>query len=169
MRQRSSKAAGPVSTRVGALDAGLRLLGRRAHARAELRTKLARRGYAAEEVDSALQRLTELGHLDDASFAAGHVRRRQAGRGPLALSRELAMRGVGRAVAESAVAGFDTEAQIVSATQLAERLYGRRGWMEYRELLNSIGAKLLRRGFSPSVVRAACQATWRGAQPDPEA
>ena len=169
MRSRSSRAQGPRKPAVTALDAGLRLLARRAHARAELRLKLRRRGHAAEDVEEALRRLAELGYLDDRSFAEGHVRRRRTGLGPLALSKELASRGVDRAVAETALAGFDAAAQLESATQLAERLYGRRPSPGYREMLNTVGAKLLRRGFSPAVARAACQAAWRGARPDPEA
>jgi regulatory protein len=168
VRQRSSR-PGRAQPVVGALDAGLRLLGRRAHASAELRLKLRRRGHAPAEIDAALARLAELGYLDDRSFAEGHVRRRSSGRGPRALSQELASRGVERSVADGAVAGFDAEAQLASATQFAERLYGRRPSPGYREMLNTIGAKLLRRGFSPAVARAACLAAWRGAQAQTEA
>jgi regulatory protein len=169
VQQRSSKAGRPARPQVGTLDAGLRLLSRRAHGTSELSTKLRRRGYPDEEVASALRRLTELGYLDDRSFAEGHVRRRQAGRGPRALAGELAQRGVGREVAASAVAGFDPEAQALAAGHLAERLYARRAWAGYREALNSIGAKLQRRGFSISVARAACEGAWRKAHQDPEA
>ena len=151
------------------MDAGLRLLGRRAHSTSELKTKLGRRGYLAEEIESAVGRLKELGYLDDRSFAAGHVRRRQAGRGPRALAGELAARGVRRDIADTALLEFDSEAQVAAATLLAERLYARGAWPGYREVLNSIGPKLLRRGFSPAVARAACGAAWSGAHPDSEA
>lgn len=134
-----------------------------------MRLKLQRRGYASDEIDGAVGRLRELGYLDDRAFAEGHVRRRQRGLGPLALSRELSARGVDRGVAEGALAGFDLEAQAASATRLVERLYGRRPSPGYREMLNTIGTKLLRRGFSPQVVRASCLAVWRGAHADGEA
>ncbi|MGA8922665.1 MAG: regulatory protein RecX, partial [Candidatus Dormiibacterota bacterium] len=145
-----------------ALDVGLRLLGRRAHSRAELGRKLGRRGYPEIEVRSAVDRLMELGYLDDRAFAEGHVRRRQAGLGPLALSAELSARGVDRQVADGALARFDGEAQLASATRLAERLYGRKPHAGYREMLDAIGPKLLRRGFSSGVARAACRAVWDG-------
>lgn len=145
---------------VGALDAGLRLLGRRAHSEVELRRKLARRGYTDLEVGGAMTRLHELGYLDDRSFAEGHVRRRQVGLGPRALSAELWARGVDRQVADRALAGFDADAQLASATRLAERLCGHKRHAGYREMLDSIGPKLLRRGFSPGVARAACRAAW---------
>ncbi|HEY1420459.1 MAG TPA: RecX family transcriptional regulator [Candidatus Dormibacteraeota bacterium] len=148
---------------MGALDAGLTLLGRRAHSQTELRRKLGRRGHPEPEVDAALARLCELGYLDDRSFAEGHVRRRQVGLGPRALAAELAARGVDRQVADGALAGFDGDAQLASATRLAERLCGRKGYSGYREMLDSIGPKLLRRGFSPGIARAACRAAWSGA------
>jgi regulatory protein len=113
-------------------------------------------------------RLGELGYLDDSSFARGLVRRRAALRGPRALSAELAARGVDRAEAEAAVAGFDAEAQLVSATRLAERLYARRAGIGHREMLDTIGTKLLRRGFPTPIVRAACRAVLLGAAQPPE-
>jgi regulatory protein len=147
-----------------ALDAGLRLLGRRAHSQAELRRKLDRRGYTPDQTEAALSRLIELGYLDDRSFAEGLVRRRGAIRGPLALSAELAARGVDRAHADQALAGFDAEAQLAAATRLAERLSARKPQAGYRDMLNAVGPKLMRRGFSANVVRAACRAALPGTE-----
>ncbi|MHB8587565.1 MAG: regulatory protein RecX [Candidatus Dormibacteraceae bacterium] len=168
MRQRSSRreetAAGPRRTQPNgtALDAGLRLLGRRAHSRVELCRKLGRRGHSPEEIDSALARLDALGYLNDLAFAEGLVRRRGASRGPMALFAELAARGVDRGQANAAVAAFAPEAQLASATHLAERLYAHRMPSTYRAMLEQVGTKLLRRGFSTTVVRAACRAVMSG-------
>jgi regulatory protein len=108
----------------------------------------------------AVGRLVELGYLDDRAFAEGHVRRRSSALGPLALSAELAARGVDRRLADAALGGVDSEDQLASATLVAERLFGRKTFSGYREMLNSVGPKLLRRGFSPRTVRSACQAVW---------
>jgi len=124
----------------------------------ELKRKLSRRGYSDEQTEAALTRLSELRYLDDQSFAVGHVRRRGAVRGPMALSAELAARGVDRVHVDAALAGFDAEAQLAAATRLAERLYARKPQAGYRDMLNEIGSKLMRRGFSANVVRAACRA-----------
>ena len=163
MRQRTSRGR-PSKPTVTALDAGLRLLGRRAHSRVELRRKLDRRGYTADQTEAALARLDELGYLDDRSFAEALVKRRGAIRGPLALSAELAARGVDRTHADTALAGFDAEAQVAAATRLAERLSARKPQAGYRDMLNEVGSKLMRRGFSANVVRAACRAALRGAE-----
>jgi regulatory protein len=132
-----------------------------------LRRKLGRRGYPEDEIGKALGRLSELGYLDDATFAASHVRRRASSLGPLALSAELAARGVDRREAGRALAAFDHAAQVASATRLAERLCGRTRPAGYGELLDSVGAKLLRRGFSPGVAREACWAVWSGREAVP--
>jgi regulatory protein len=147
---------------VAALDAGLRLLAVRSHSRHELRRKLGRRGYAVEEVEAAVARLVELGYLDDASFAAGHIRRRSATLGPLALAGELAARGVDRELARQAVAALTPQTQLDAAVRLVARQGGRKGMGSYKELLDSAGARLLRRGFSPSIAREACRAVWQG-------
>jgi regulatory protein len=140
---------GPVARAIG-------LLARRAHSQSELRRKLRLKGYEPEAIDAAMARLLELHYLNDQDFARGLVRRRGAIRGPLALSAELVAKGVSRAETEAAVAEFDSEAQLLSATKLAERLYARTPGIGYREMLNGVGTKLLRRGFPASIVRAAC-------------
>ena len=168
MRQRSSSHTKPRQPQASAFASGLRLLGRRAHSRVELRRKLDRRGYSAGETEVALNRLVELGYLDDRSFAEGLVRRRGAARGPLALSAELAARGVDRALADGALSGFEPEAQLAAATRLAERLYARKPALGDREMLNQVGSKLMRRGFSATTVRAACWTVLSGASPSPE-
>ena len=164
--RKSSSTRHPNSPTVSAFDAGLRLLARRAHSRVELLLKLTRRGYESAEIRSALRRLEELGYLDDQSFARALVRRRGSLRGPRALSAELAARGVDRAQADTAVAEFDGAEQLAAATQIAERLYARRPALGAREILDQIGTKLVRRGFSPSVARAACRAVLAG-RPEP--
>ena len=144
------------------METGILLLSRRAHSRAELQQKLVRRGYEPDAVATTLARVTELGYLDDAAFARGLVRRRSSSRGPMALAAELSSKGIDRAGAAVALAGFDPDAQLVAGTRLAERLGARRADEGYRELLDRIGPKLMRRGFSSGVVRAACRAAWLG-------
>ena len=146
----------PVARAVG-------LLARRAHSKWELVRKLRMKGFGPEAVETAMARLVELGYLDDASFAKGLVRRRNGLRGPRALSAELAARGIDRAEAEAAVAEFGPEAQLASATRLAQRLYAGKPGAGNREMLDKIGTKLLRRGFSTTIARAACRSVLAGA------
>jgi len=131
--------------------------------------KLSRRGYGGEEVGTAVTRLRELGYLDDAAFAEGHVRGRSSSRGPMALSAELGARGVDREVAEAALDRLSPDIELLGARRLADRLAGNTRYASYRELLHSVGAKLIRRGFSIEVVRKACDALWAGTAGEPRA
>jgi regulatory protein len=140
----------------------LRLLARRAHSRVELVRKLTRRGYDSALITAALSRLEQLGYVDDQSFARSFVRRRESVRGPRALSAELAARGVDRAEVDSAVAEFGEAEQLAAATQIAERLYARMPSPGYKEILDKVGTKLVRRGFSVSVAKAACHSVLAG-------
>jgi len=130
----------------------------RAHSRAELRQKLARRGYEEPEVETAMARLTDMGYLDDAAFARSLVRSRSATRGPLAVAAELAAKGIDRQGTAEALGELDAESQLASATLLAERMCPRGAEIGYREMLDRVGAKLFRRGFPAGIVRAACRA-----------
>jgi regulatory protein len=129
----------------------------------ELRRKLARKGFEADDVEVALDRLTELRYLDDDAFARGLIRRRSASRGPAALAAELGSKGISREGVAAALAELDPDAQLEAATRLAERLYADRPVPGYKEMLDRIGAKLVRRGYSGSVVREACRAVLAGA------
>ena len=170
MERRSSRASRPKPPpAASALASGLRLLARRAHSRLELRRKLSRRGYDAAQVEGALARLAELGYIDDAAFARGLVRRRSGVRGPLALAGELSVRGIDRAGIAAALEAVDPDAELAAATRLAERLYAEKPLPGYREVLERVGSRLLRRGFSAGVVRAACRAVLAGAASRAEA
>jgi regulatory protein len=73
----------------------LRLLAAREHAAAELRHKLAARGWSAAEVEALLAVLSERGLLSDARFVESYVRERMAkGFGPRRIRAELRERGV---------------------------------------------------------------------------
>jgi regulatory protein len=132
-----------------------------------LRQKLRRRGFPIDEVEGALGRLIDLGYLDDAAFARGLVRRRSSSRGLLALSAELAAKGIDRAGAAAALSAFDPQAQLTAAVGLAQRLAGHllaEGQRpSYEQVLARVGPKLQRRGFSTHVVVAACRTLVSGA------
>jgi len=80
----------------------------------------------------------------------------------MALSAELGARGVDREVAEAAIDRLSPDIELLAAQKLAGRLAGNTRYASYRELLQSVGAKLRRRGFSMEAVRKACDRLWRG-------
>lgn len=134
----------------------LRLLTARARTRAELAGQLAKRGYPDDVCTRVLDRLTEVGLVDDAAFAEQWVssRQRNAGRGKRALTAELRTKGVDNEVISQALADIDSDAERSRAEQLvADRLrrekLGDDG--DYVKVTRRLVGMLVRRGYSQSM------------------
>ena len=98
----------------------LRLLTARARTRAELAGQLAKRGYPDDLSARVLDRLTDVGLLDDADFAEQwvHSRRANTGKGKRALAAELHTKGVDNDVITSVLGGINSAAERGRAEQL---------------------------------------------------
>ena len=88
------------------LDAAAAFLTVRPRSVAETRRRLNRLGYPAGIVDIVIERLIEMGYLDDEAFAVAWVesRDRARPRGEAALRRELSVKGIDREVIASVLA-----------------------------------------------------------------
>lgn len=124
-RSRSGEAAEGQTTDPVAHARGicLKLLTARPRSRAELAAALRKRGVVADVAEPVLDRLAEVGLVDDAAFAetavhAGHTHR---GLGRRALSAELRHRGVADDVAREAVAAVAPEDEEQRARELVRR------------------------------------------------
>ncbi|MCW2560991.1 MAG: hypothetical protein JWP55_4955 [Mycobacterium sp.] len=98
----------------------LRLLTARARTRAELAGQLAKRGYPDDVSTLVLDRLTDVGLVDDEDFAEQWVRSRRvnAGKGKRALASELRTKGIDDEVIAGALADIDSDAERARAEQL---------------------------------------------------
>jgi regulatory protein len=140
----------------------VQLLALRAHFRAELETKLARRGYPEDEIAAALDRLTGEGYLDDRRTATEFIAARiqGSGEGRRRLRSELARRGVDAEVAEEAVADLTPEDDLPAAREAARRWASRRSLAAPAagKLSSAEGASLARhlerKGFSHRAIFA---------------
>ena len=108
---------------------GLTLLARRELSEAQLRARLARRGYAAAAIDQAVARLKSERALDD-ERAAGAIARTQLhvrGRGHLRVRRQIEAAGIAPSIAERAVdeAFRDVDPDTLLAAAVDKRLRGR--------------------------------------------
>jgi len=130
--------------------AALRLLSRRAHTRSELRRKLRLRDFAGGEIESLLDRFTELGYLDDAAAARAWARGRLEGRpmGRRLLEEELRGRGLSpsilRAVLEELYGEGEERRLAVAAARKRARSLGKDDPQRARQRLLR---HLLGRGF----------------------
>ena len=137
----------------------LRLLTARARTRAELEGQLAKRGYPEDVSASVLDRLAQVGLVDDGDFAEQWVRSRRvhAGKGKRALAAELRHKGVDTEVIDAALADIDAGAERTRAEQLVRDKLRREklGDPGDRDAENKVARRLVgmlaRRGYSQSM------------------
>lgn len=150
------------------LEAGARFLEARHRSVAEVRRRLTRLGYRADLVTDAIERLGELGYLDDDAFARAWVQSRDRAkpRGEHALRRELGQKGVDRSLVDAVLgdrredarlAIVDEDAAPVSADEaaaerlLVKKLPAIRREPDQRRRLQRAYGLLARNGFGPDV------------------
>jgi regulatory protein len=149
------------------MEIATRFLGARPRTRWELERRLRRAGAEEPVLVATLDRLAELGYLDDAAFARwwGEQRDRHAPRGLRMIEAELRQHGVEREVIEAYRAQHATpervpEDQVLPASEaerareaLERHLRGRPLPTDPRAL-QRVGMFLMRRGFDPETVRS---------------
>ena len=143
-----------------AMAASLRLLSYRPRSEAELRQRLARRGTPPALVDGAIERLRELGLVDDAAFAQAWVdsRDRASPRGRRLLRQELLAKGVDSDTSRELLESVDEpDAALRAASRRAASLRD----LSYDEFRRRLGDFLRRRGFGYDTVRRTVERLWR--------
>jgi regulatory protein len=110
-------------TEAQAKDVCVRLLTMRAHSRSELTERLAKRGFEPDVARAALDRLTEVGLIDDAAFARQwvHSRHQHSGKGRAALGIELRGKGIAADLADAALAEISRDDERERATELVHK------------------------------------------------
>ncbi|MDV3125102.1 recombination regulator RecX [Mycobacterium sp. 21AC1] len=133
----------------------LRLLTVRARTRAELEEQLTKRGYPDEVSATVLDRLTDVGLVDDEDFAEQWVRSRHAnaGKGKRALAVELRKKGVDNEVIDAALADLDPAAERQRAEQLVRDKLRRERLNDDDEMkvTRRLVGMLARRGYGQSM------------------
>lgn len=131
----------------------LRKLAARGRTRYELDQALQAKNVPPSVKDAVLDRMQEVGLVDDASFAADWVASRQQRRhlSRRALRRELDAKGVERSDIDSALNDVDLDSELTTARDLVERkratMSGLARDVQYRRLAGILG----RRGFDTAV------------------
>lgn len=127
----------------------LRLLTVRPRTRAELAAALHHRAIPDDAAEQVLDRLDEVGLVNDAAFAETFVRSRHAhhGLGPRALTAELRHRGVTAAVAREAVSAVDREDEEQRARELVRRRLRGSTPREATTLVRRLVSMLARKGY----------------------
>lgn len=176
-RPGTMRAAREVPDPAAALEIALRFLGTRPRTRWEIERRLRRAAAEEPTIGAVVERLAELGYVDDAAFARWWIeqRDRHAPRGRRLLDAELRQRGVPREVLdgihaemlvgrrepsddEPAAPSNERERAVVA---LAGHLRGR-DMPPDRRAIERVGTYLMRRGFDrETVVSVLREATER--------
>ena len=138
------------------LEAALRFLEARPRSVAEVRRRLTTAGYRRELVDGALDRLLDLQVLDDETFATSWVESRDRAhpRGEIALRRELALKGIDRAIVDRVLGERRTDQDDGAELERGRRLLERQARTlarepDVRRRRAKAYALLARNGFDP--------------------
>lgn len=134
----------------------LRQLAMAPRSRAELLLKLTQRGCPAEVATSVLDRMTQVGLVDDKAYAQMFVRSRQAGRGLAkgALARELRAKGIQDDLADETLASISDEGERDRARGLADKKLRAMHGLGIEVQTRRLAAMLARKGYSSSMAYA---------------
>ena len=142
-----------------AYSTALRALARREHCAAEMREKLAEKGFDSDEIDDAVHRLVQHGYLSEQRFAEGFLRARlRRGEAPWLAAQKARMRGVDAAAleraAEEALEAFDAAA---ACTAMLARRAPRRHRFPVPNTCQREARFLRQKGFDSATILRALQ------------
>ncbi|ROS77171.1 regulatory protein RecX [Cellulomonas sp. PhB143] len=142
----------------------LRSLTAAPRSRGQLTEALARKGYPEAVIEPLLERLVEVGLVDDRQLAEMLVRTRHSERGlsRRALAQELRRKGIDEETARGALAQVDDDDEADAARELVSRRLARTRGLDRDVRVRRTVAALARKGYGPSLafelVRAALDA-----------
>lgn len=142
-----------------ARETALRYIEYRPRSMAEVRKNLRDKKYHDAVIDQVINRLSDVGLLDDTKFAAYWVEQRETfkPRSQMALRQELLQKGVDRAIIDSAVDSVDETA---AATQLAQKQANRYAHLDEDAFRKKMMGYLQRRGFSYGIIQEVTILVW---------
>jgi regulatory protein len=148
----------------------LRQLSFGARTRAQLRDKVLAKGVPDDVADAVLDRMTQVGLVDDQQFAHDWVRSRHRSKGlsRRALADELRRKGVDRDQADEALTALDADDERAAAEALVQARLRSVAGLDERRAANRLMGMLARKGYpaglAGEVVRQALTA--RSAEAD---
>ena len=135
-------------------EMALRSLDRRSYGIAELKAKLLSKGADEAVVDDVLSRLTRVGLLDDAKYAADLVAERHGVRhqSRQATVLEMKRRGLDADVIDEATSTIDADDDLEGARRIVAQRLPRLVGLDRTVIWRRLSGALARRGYGPAVV-----------------
>jgi len=134
----------------------LRQLAMAPRSRAQLEEKLAQRDCPADVAAAVLDRMTEVGLVDDQAYAQMLVRSQQVGRGlaKRALARELRTKGIDEDLAQEALASISDADERCRARELVDKKLRAMHGLGIEVQTRRLAGMLARKGYSPNLTYA---------------
>ena len=145
-----------------AKNIALRSLNMAPRSRWQLEQKLSQKGASEAVTEQVLDRLAEVGLIDDRAFAAMLVNSRVTLRGlaPLAIRQELRRKGIADSIIEESLADLDDDAQLLHARAQGEKKMRTLAGLPDEVVTRRLSGFLARKGYSSSLVwRTVAQLT----------
>ncbi|MDA8441949.1 MAG: regulatory protein RecX [Peptococcaceae bacterium] len=153
-----------------AMDCALRILAFKMRTEKELVTRLAKKGYEPEITLEVVERLKDMGYINDSAYAEAFVRSKVRRTGSLGLRYELTDKGVDKDLVRTVVeVNYPPDQELAAALELAEKIWRQcsecvpRNWQNlapqelYYKKITKTARKLLSRGFSSTIVHTVMQ------------
>jgi regulatory protein len=139
-----------------AKNTALNTLSMVAKTRGELAAKLTDKGYPEDVIDEALDRLTEVGLINDAAYARDYAASRQRGRGlsSSAIRRELQRKKLAAEHIDDAVADISPEDEYARALELVQRKAPSTRSLPVQARIRRLAGMLIRRGYPAGIAFA---------------
>ncbi|MFO7153889.1 MAG: RecX family transcriptional regulator [Caldicoprobacter oshimai] len=132
-----------------AYQRALRYLGFRSRTQKEVEEYLRRKGFEAEAIEKAIEKLKGYGFIDDKDFASNWVnsRMRNNPKSRAAMALELRQKGVDAEIIDEVMELVPREQEEAVANRLAQKYYERYREVDERERMYKTAQALARRGF----------------------
>jgi len=140
-------------------EKALTLLEYRSRTRSQMLRALGERGFPEDVATAVVDRLIELGLIDDAQYAERFVQASlRKGHGTRRAKYELRMRGVEDSLTDAAIDDVDADAEFSAAMPRAKKLYAKYADLPSRERAGKISRALAGRGFGYDVISSVLRA-----------
>lgn len=140
---------------VASFNQVLNYLSYRARSISEVKEYLVKKEVSKEDSESIIKRLIDLGYLNDEAFASYYLGYYQKmNKGPNYLKTKLFEKGIDKETIENCLVKYTLEAEVEIIALVLEKMKGKYSNLPIKKQKEKIQAKLIRDGFTFSVVNS---------------